>query len=471
MVARLVNLLQHALAYLSTVAILGCLGGLLYWGHHHHWQIPRFAELWPNHDQTAHESTVTNPNLDAGELSTLHVAGKARGNRSPSQLVRFRTLEAIEKVGLETAVVQERALSHHITANGAVDYDQYRVAQLSVPVPGRVWRVCRFTGEEVKEGDVLAIVEAAEVGKAKAEFLQALVHRQLKAGIRARMQPDFLSARTIQEAEAALRDANIRQFNAEQALINLGLPIRAEEVADLSEKDLVRHVQFLGLPAEITRSLDPRKTTANLLPLRSPFAGTITESAIVRGELVSVSPPMFTIADTSRMWVQLEVQQEDADLLELDQKVTFTPDSSSRVPASGKIDWISTAADPKTRTVRVRASVNNPGLGGHFGRGLRPPQSAPLLRANTFGTGQVLIRDAPRALVVPTEALQRDGDESVVFVCLEPQLFEARSVEPGLTSGECTEIRAGLQQGEKVVTTGSHLLHSEIVRRRLSQQP
>ena len=116
-----------------------------------------------------------------------------------------------------------------VTANGEVAYDQTRTARLSARSAGAVFRAYKQVGDPVKRGEVVALVDAADVGRAKAEFLQAVVQVRLKTrvleGLRA--STGTVAGRLITEAEAAHSEARIRQTTAEQALVNLGLPVRA----------------------------------------------------------------------------------------------------------------------------------------------------------------------------------------------------------------------------------------------------
>src|SRR5262249_52271967 len=88
--------------------------------------------------------------------------------------IQFASQEAVEKAGVEVAPAWEAPVVESISANGEVTYDQTRVARLSTRAPGSVWRVLKKVGDSVKEGEVLALVDAAEVGRLKGEFLQSL---------------------------------------------------------------------------------------------------------------------------------------------------------------------------------------------------------------------------------------------------------------------------------------------------------
>jgi cobalt-zinc-cadmium efflux system membrane fusion protein len=194
----------------------------------------------------------------------------------------------------------------------------------------------------------------------------------------------------------------------------------------------------------------------------------VVDRRVVAGEQVDPAKVLFVVADTSRTWLILQVRQEDAKRLRARDPLAGTPGQAVRfLPGGfdreigGEVAWISTAADEKTRTVQVRADVANPD-----GR----------LRANTFGSGRILLREEPRAIVVPSEAVQWEGDCHVVFVRDRnfedrdaPKVFYTRTVRPGARDGDLTEIIAGVLPGERVVTHGAGLLRSELLKNNLGE--
>ena len=204
-------------------------------------------------------------------------------------------------------------------------------------------------------------------------------------------------------------------------------------------------MQFLGLPAALSERLDPRTTTANLLPMKAPLDGVVVAREVVAGEGVDVARALFVVADTSKVWLTLSVRLEDAGHLALGQPVRFRPDGES-AEVAGTVSWISTAVDEKTRTLKVRADLPNPD-----GR----------LRAHAFGLGRIVLREEKNAVVVPTEAVQWEGDCYVVFVRDKnyldekaPKVFHVRQVRPGARDERHTEILAGVLPGELVVSQG-----------------
>ena len=88
--------------------------------------------------------------------------------------IQFASAEALKKAGIQLEPVVERPMTAYVKANGEIAYNQTRLARLSTRTPGIIWRVEAELGQKVKRGDVLALVDAVEVGRAKADLLQAL---------------------------------------------------------------------------------------------------------------------------------------------------------------------------------------------------------------------------------------------------------------------------------------------------------
>jgi cobalt-zinc-cadmium efflux system membrane fusion protein len=495
-----------------TVVVLLCLGGLAAWGHHTGWKVPRFSALaggtpapeaaWcEEHNVPEAECVECNPALmpkgkeppfckkhgvpecplDHPEIA--QVKGQPRFPRYDVQAalalldrpennnrcklharrIQFASAAAAEKAGVEVDVVGEAPVEDFIAANGEISYDQARVARLSSRLPGAVWRVEKQVGDPVRQGEVLALVDAAEVGKAKAEFLQAAAQLELRRlayeGLTQAAASGAVPDRQVREGRTAVREAGIRVQGAQQALANLGLPL-PDDVNKLPPDRLAARVQFLGLPDALAARLDPRHTTANLLPVVSPFDGAVVAREVVAGEVVHSTKPLFTVADPRRVWLTVSVRQEDVRRVRSGQPVRFRPDGDP-AEAAGTVAWVSPAVDEKTRTVKVRADLDN---------------ADGQLRAGLFGAGRVVLRYEPYAVVVPKEAVHWEGDCFVVFVRDKdylkegaPKVFHVRKVRPGARDEQHVEILAGVLPGEVVASKGSAVLQAELLRAKLGE--
>jgi cobalt-zinc-cadmium efflux system membrane fusion protein len=377
--------------------------------------------------------------------------------------IQFASAESVEKAGVDIAIVAERPIVETIAANGEIGYNQTRMAHFTSRVPGTVWRVQKQLGDRVAKGDVLALIDAAEVGHLKSELLQAVSQVRLKQDNVERLRPlagNAIPAREFLEVQTEAEAARIQVHRAQQALVNLGLPVEAGEIASLNSDELAKRIQLLGLPADIVAGLDAQATTSNLLPLRSSLDGVVVDRKAVEGEVVDSKSALFDVADTSRMWLILNVRQEDAKYISRGQTALFRASDSANEPDSkGTVSWISTGADDVTRAVKVRVDLANAD-----GR----------LRANTFGTGRIVLREEPKAVVVPSEAIHWDGTCSVVFVRDKnfmkpdaPKIFHVRSVRAGVKEGAMTEIIAGLLPGEVIASKNSVVLEAQLLKSNL----
>ena len=265
----------------------------------------------------------------------------------------------------------------------------------------------------------------------------------------------------------------------------------------LPEEELAERLRLLGLPASVAAEKGtvpdqplvgarrngpegaahkwglspfplPDETTSNLLPVKAPMDGIVVARQVVAGEMVNASRVLFQVADTSRMWLTLNVSVEDAGKLALGQPVRFRPDGS-RDEVSGKLVWISTTADPQTRMVTVRAEL---------------PNVEAQLRNETFGAGRIIRREEQEAIAVPNEAVHWEGCCHVVFVRDKgyfdgkdsPKVFHVRTVRlgvghrpEGLVGEKATEIIAGVLPGEVVATKGSDVLRAELLKNNLGE--
>jgi cobalt-zinc-cadmium efflux system membrane fusion protein len=426
---------------LSALAVVTLLVAAAYWGH---------ATEWTFSPRAPHPARLGEPRPPEG----LAAVRPGTAGRDEVTIV-FDSAEAVERAGIDATPAWTAAMTEAVTAGGEVRFDPARVARLSARAGGPVWRVFKTVGDAVRAGEVLALVDAPAVGRGKAEFLRALVSARLKRTVldNLRRAGPAVPAQQLRVAEAADKDAETRLLSAEQALHNLGLPLRAADYAKLPADDAARRLRSLGVPDAAAPGGEP--ATANLLPVTASFAGTVLTADVVVGEVARAGTALFTVVDPSRVWLILHVPPEDIGRVAVGQEAVFRPDG---VPEefTGRVTWVGTAAGETTRAVPVRVELPNPD-----GQ----------LRASVFGQGRIVLRKEPNALAVPSEAVRVFRGTPVVFVrdpnYLKPggpKAFHARPVRTGARDGRYTEIRSGLVKGEVVATTGSNLLLGELER-------
>ncbi len=495
---------------IPNIVVFSLLGGVMYLGHHTGWKLPKLSELmgaatvatddWceehlvpESQDIECRSNLLPKPKpfgfcrkhgvaecvLDHPELAQVKgdpqlpryntaeaIALMPRPvNNSRNTLhtrrVQFTSAESVTKSGIDVSVVEERPMTDAITANGELMFDPTRVAHLSTKIPGTVAYVFKSLGDDVQSGEMLALVDAAQAGQTKSQLLESLVQLQLRKTTAERLRSasagGAIPGKALIEAEAALKEGEIKFLSARQAIANLGFELPGE-LEDAEPREVADDLRFLGIPSSVVAALPSGTKTANLIPIIAPFGGVIVASEVVAGEVVDSSRNLFTVSDPTRLWLVLNVRQEDAKYVERGLPVRFQPDDGGPELA-GSVSWISPAVDEQTRTLQVRVAVSNLDA---------------KLRDKTFGTGRIILREEPQAVVVSREAVQTTPDANFVFVRdknyfdeTAPKFFHVRQVRLGASDGEHVELLAGVLPGEVIATKGSSVLMAQLLRSNL----
>ncbi|QDT05125.1 Cobalt-zinc-cadmium resistance protein CzcB [Rubripirellula lacrimiformis] len=502
-----------ALGSIGPTLVLIGFAAVFYYGHHNDWRIPKFAALTGSVETVAddwceehavpesncvecdptlmpkgpdygwcevhgvHNCVLDHP--DVAQIketpsilpSDLERAARAlavaprKENNSACKIyqtrIQFASIESVKQAGVDVELIERAPIVEAITGSGEIVYDPTKQASLASRVPGSVWLVTKGVGDLVTKGEVLAVVDAAQVGDLKTNLLRALAEENLQRQNVSRLNQarSAIAGSRILDAEAALSKAQADVLSAEQSLRNLGLPIETESLRGLSERQVLDNLRLLGIPDEILAQLNSKTITSNLIPIVSPIEGFVTQRHVAPGEVVDPTRILFEVANTSQMWLTLNVPLENMDQLAVGQPIRFQADGS-RYEVEGKLNWISTAADSQTRMVQVRAML--PNVDGK-------------LRSETFGTGQIILREESDAIVIPNGSSHWEGCCQVVFVRDKHyfdspdsfKVFHVRSVRLGATNGEFTEVISGVLPGEVIAAAGSDVLRAQLLKNNL----
>src|SRR2546428_10937957 len=220
---------------------------------------------------------------------------------------------------------------------------------------------------------------------------------------------------------------------------------RAGKDAGLAEAARNR-LQLLGMSEEQIGLLEKTGQPQTRITLYAPINGVIAELGVREGMTVMAGAMLFRLVDLSSVWVNAEVPEAQGAWLRPGTAVEARVPSFPGQVFRGRVSAILPEVNVATRTLRARVELANPG-----GR-LKPGMFATLVFAQVTGT---------KALLVPSEAVIRTGERSVVIVAESEGKFRPHDVELGVESGGKSEIRKGLSEGDKVVVSGQFLIDSE----------
>lgn len=335
--------------------------------------------------------------------------------------------QEMQEFDVEVAEANPGKLVVDLNLTGEVVYDPGKVTHIVPRVPGIVTEVHKKIGDQVRKGEILAVIESRELASAKANYLAAI---------------EILSlAETTYNREKRLWDKNIsseREYLAAQTSL-------AEARIQLHKSQ--HQLMALGFSKEYVKELKHGSEDLARFGITSPFSGTIVEKHITLGEKVNDENPVFTVADLSVVWVYLTVYQKDLDSVRVGQPVTMQ-EQHGRHSAESKIDYVTPIVEESTRTATARLVMDN---------------SKGVWRPGSFVTGEVIIDEFEVEIAVPRTALLVVQAKNVIFVKTKDG-FEPRQVTPGRKDKVSIEILSGLKRGEQYISRGGFTLKSELER-------
>lgn len=312
--------------------------------------------------------------------------------------------------------------STNLQVTGTITYDANRVSHVGSRTEGRVVEVRADLGMRVTRGQTLVHLESPQVGQIRA---------------------------MEREAEALVKIAR-ENYAREQRLEQQGISSRKELLQ--AEAELRRAEASLQSAEEQLRVLGAGHGEGGHFDIGSPFAGVIVSRNVSLGEMASATDTLFTVADLSRVWIELDVFERDLASVRVGQSVVVTTTAYPQRTFPGRIVYIGDILDPSRRTVRARVQI---------------PNTDGALKPGMFATANIQISAGGLPLVaVPQDAVQEVEKKTVVFVPGDrPGEFRATPVQLGQSlSGGRVVILSGLQAGQRLVVTGAFTLRSELAK-------
>jgi membrane fusion protein, heavy metal efflux system len=414
----------------------------------------------------------------------------AAASNSESEVVMSSKGVAAAKIGV--VEVTEREIGGDLKATGSVEADPQRMQQVTPLVAGRVERVTVSIGDRVQAGRPLAIISSPQIAQMRARLYEqetrlAIAERNIQRVQQAENRVGVIQAKArLDEAEA--------NVNRTRRLVELGAgagkDLTAAETAYKSAKaefdfqsniSLNREVQEANAEVEAARSnivhakdelrafgareadVDSGERDTSRIIFLAPSAGVVTERMVNPGSGVDAGKPMFTIADVSTLWIMANVPESQINRLHIGTSAQIHTAALGSRALSARVSYIDTQLNEETRTAHVRIEAPNPNE---------------LLKVGMFVEVSFQIRDdvgknaKNRELVVPSEAIQRIGERTIVFIPKQGGAghYLVRDVEAGGESEGFTRILHGLTAGEMVVSDGGFTLKSHLLRGDLKEE-
>lgn len=329
---------------------------------------------------------------------------------APSSGTVVLSSNSVTVMNVQTEETKKRTLHRMLRVSGNLEADNTRKTILAAPAPGRIDNVrVESAGVDVKQGQVLATFYSPEL--------------------------------TFQTRRYIFRD---RLTEGQQGGMNMaGNPVGSS-----------RHAPTFGtsktqpLPANERAEADPFYND-----LLATLSGTVVERNVFNGQYVAEGDRMFTIVDLSLLWFRFDVYEHQLSWLETGQRLNISVPSLPGREFPAVITVIEPTLNETTRTIKVRADVANPLDGPQ--NSLRRP-----LRLGMYAEGW-LNAEVPDVVAVPRTAVLFPGGRAYAYVDKGGGAFAMRRVQLGRQGDDYWEVLGGLEEGERVVTSGNVLIDAQ----------
>lgn len=361
--------------------------------------------------------------------------------------------EAVQRAGMTTVSVQNRAISSQIETTGEIKANENRSFHINSFVSGRITRDNVTLGDTVSKGQTLAVVQNLEVARIQADYIHELHQNEVEI--------------TKNRARQQLAQRNLER---ERRLLAEGISPRkdyyqAETEADLARADLEGekehqiHIKAEGKALLGAYGMNPGSVHSETIrtgsPVTSPRSGVIIQKNITVGDMVTPETLMYEVADLSQVWLDVVVYPKDLSRIQAGQIIHFTSDSLPGTVFMGKVNYIPPATNPESATFTARAFLNNP---------------QGLLKPGLFGQTIIELPIQEHKPFVPDEAVQRYGKEAFIFIKLGNNRFQKQVVTIAEKVAGGYLLNSPVPPGALIVVKGSFMLKAEMLKSQFAEE-
>lgn len=365
--------------------------------------------------------------LVAGLVSAAQATDPVAGSFRPS---------ADQLTALNIVPITRHDFRLHVVAEGRIAQDDDHATPVYSPYSGRVTAVVAVPGQAVKAGDVLARVESQEVIQGRSDLLVA--QAALQSAQAQAHQAEILEGRKHAMYEA--RSASLQDW--EQSQSDLVVARSAVDNATAGLNAARGRLAVLGVRPERVESWLAGGADASSADIVAPIAGTVVSRQIGVGQFIQsgAANPVFVVADLSTVWIEASVREMDAGLVHVGDEIRLDLPGQLKRPVRGRIHFVSAQIDPDTHRQIARARAPNPG-------GFLVP--------GTLGRARIESGQPVGAPGVPRSAIIQEGADARVWVQNADGSLSSRLIRLGVSDGDLVEVRSGLHEGDKVVSSGA----------------
>jgi cobalt-zinc-cadmium efflux system membrane fusion protein len=341
--------------------------------------------------------------------------GESKEHKEDEEKIAF-TDEQVKAAGMAIESAGPARIKTSLQLPGEIKFNEDRTAHVVPRVAGVVDSVSANLGQEVKRGQVLAVLSSPGLSEQRSALQSAQRRLELARSTYEREkklweekispQQDYLQAQQL------MQEAQIAVANANQKLLALGAT--------------------------------PGSAALGRYELRAPFDGMVVEKHISLGESVGEAVNVFTISDLSTVWAEISVAAGNLNLVRIGEPVTIRSTAFNQT-ASGTVSYVGSLIGAQTRTATARVTLTNPQR---------------VWRPGLFVNVELVSSEADAPVTVSADAVQTVEEKPTVFLKV-PGGFLPQHVQTGRSDGKRIEIVSGLKPGTAYAASGSFVIKSQ----------
>ena len=371
----------------------------------------------------------------AGELNA-----KTSVPNTPGEVVISPGEQSAQKI--EVQAVQVGDLPAVLSLPGHIALPDNATWRVGVLTDGRVEKVYANLGDYVHKGEILARMHSHDVHDARAAYQTAVADSARFDSAQALAQTEYDRTQRLY----ALKAASLEQTQiAHQELVNVQTEAKNARIAVTRERTHLEDT--LGVPADIPEN--SHNENDDLVPIATPASGYVLEKNVTPGVTIQPSTDAFVVGDLTRLWMLASVRADQLARLHVGQSAVVSLPDAPGETFSGKVANLGQRFDPTTRQMQIRIEFTNAG-----GR----------LRPEMLARAELLVGEKKAVLLVPEDAVQQVNGQDAVFVRLSADHFVVRPIQAGDSGQGMVRVVSGIQPGDQVVTRGSFLVKSQLLR-------
>lgn len=340
--------------------------------------------------------------------------------------------DLIKENVIKTDLIKKQLKENKLDFNGVVNFDENKVFIISSNIDGIIKNNNFFTGKKVKKGELLFQIDSKEYAELKNNYIEQKLNFENYEKIYNKSK-ELFDSKVISQKEFNESEFN---YNSSKLLLN----------------KLLNQLKYLS-PVLNTEN------NSGIINFYSPIEGTIVEINISNGQNVEKNTQLMKIIDTSSINVIFEVNEnylnKITELMKNKEYTVIIKNDYLKENLIGEIDFIYPFVNPETRKVKVKIKINN-------------ISNDNLLKQNSFVSIEIFTKNEEYALSVPNSSILSDEGKFFVFIKAKDNYFVRKFIQISEKYSNYSAIENNdLKENDVIVTNGSFLLKSDILREKM----